>query len=304
MHRTGLCTQMMMQLCSAVQYLHGCGFVHGNISSANVYVATSLRIKLAGFRTSEIVVATSDRRDDGAYVAPRTPNDDVYFLAMCLWELATERPPVMLIPDATTSSAQSSYEKPPLVYKSGGGFSGGGGHGGGGGSGGAGAGGGGSGGSFAIVGGVSQFRKADAARLPRDGSPWAALRTAHQAVRNHQDNVDAANQAMEEVGLMPQLAELIVRCWVPDGELLQPTPTPTELADMVVHSIALGGVFLAKSDSQLPTAAHQRLFGSWSSDSSGAAAQQQQQQRGRKSDRKVRHWVFLLRALLLIVFEF
>jgi serine/threonine protein kinase len=37
---------MMMQLCSAVRYLHACGFVHGDISSANVLVASTLRIKV------------------------------------------------------------------------------------------------------------------------------------------------------------------------------------------------------------------------------------------------------------------
>lgn len=86
---------------SAVRYLHACGFVHGDISSANVLVASTQRIKLAGFRAAEISAAGSakcaPRRDD-ADAAKALPDADVYALAMCLWELATVRPPMPIAP--------------------------------------------------------------------------------------------------------------------------------------------------------------------------------------------------------------
>ena len=224
--------------------------MHGDISSANVLVASTQRIKLAGFRAAEISAAGSakcaPRRDD-ADAAKALPDADVYALAMCLWELATVRPPMPIAPLAMHQRSLSP-------------------------------------GDDGTAGGLSpwaalRFAQQQVRRNVRfclkscceeknkqhvsfahclfhlvvwtmfvcslcgffharfRATPFRVLRLLSQ-VRDHEANVQAASLAMKECGLSPHISELIVRCWLPETKRCfggpSGQPTPEDLVDAVM----------------------------------------------------------------------
>src|SRR5580704_14565761 len=89
---------MLSPVLDALEYLHGRGFVHGDLKPANI-LATGDHLKLSSDASSRIGASLSVLGRDGAYDPPEasggmlTPAADVWSLGMTLVEVLTQHLP-------------------------------------------------------------------------------------------------------------------------------------------------------------------------------------------------------------------
>jgi eukaryotic-like serine/threonine-protein kinase len=96
--RPSACLELMLQLCSAVEYLHSKGFVHRDLRPENILVTESGQLKIVDFTCMTTVgVATAhDNHGDRVYTSPEVclggscaRASDVYSMGILLHELIT-----------------------------------------------------------------------------------------------------------------------------------------------------------------------------------------------------------------------
>jgi len=92
------CIELMLQLCSAVEYLHSKGFVHRDLRPENVLVTAAGKLKIVDFTcmTPAGVATAHDNHVDRVYTSPEVylggscaRASDVYSMGVLLHELVT-----------------------------------------------------------------------------------------------------------------------------------------------------------------------------------------------------------------------
>lgn len=85
-----------LDVCRALHFLHGKGWVHGDVRPANIFLGDDSRVRLAGLGLKRIVHAEQMSIEQAGYAAPEiatgqqpTEQSDVYSLALTLLEMIT-----------------------------------------------------------------------------------------------------------------------------------------------------------------------------------------------------------------------
>ena len=85
-----------LDVCRALHFLHGKGWVHGDVRPANVFLGDDGRVRLAGLRLKRMANAQQLSVEQANYAAPEialgeqpSPQSDVYSLAVTLLETIT-----------------------------------------------------------------------------------------------------------------------------------------------------------------------------------------------------------------------
>lgn len=85
-----------LDVCRALHFLHGRGWVHGDVRPANIFLGDDSRVRLAGLGLKRIVHAEQMSIEQAGYAAPEiatgqqpTEQSDVYSLALTLLEMIT-----------------------------------------------------------------------------------------------------------------------------------------------------------------------------------------------------------------------
>ena len=116
--------RIAVAICNALEYIHGCGIVHGNLRPENVLIGTGDSIKLIEFSGA---AKTKARRltltkiaqiaGESDYVSPEEvvgkrgdARSDIYALGMILYEMLTGRQP---FPQHDPSDRLLNYPVPP-----------------------------------------------------------------------------------------------------------------------------------------------------------------------------------------------
>ena len=85
-----------LDVCRALHFLHGKGWVHGDVRPANIFLGDDSRVRLAGLGLKRIVHSEQMSIEQASYAAPEiatgqqpTEQSDVYSLALTLLEMIT-----------------------------------------------------------------------------------------------------------------------------------------------------------------------------------------------------------------------
>ena len=85
-----------LDVCRALHFLHGKGWVHGDLRPANIFLGDDSRVRLAGLGLKRVVHSEQMSIEQASYAAPEiavgqqpTEQSDVYSLALTLLELIT-----------------------------------------------------------------------------------------------------------------------------------------------------------------------------------------------------------------------
>jgi serine/threonine-protein kinase len=85
-----------LDVCRALHFLHGKGWVHGDVRPANIFLGDDSRVRLAGLGLKRVVHSERMSIEQASYVAPEiatgqqpTEQSDVYSLALTLLEMIT-----------------------------------------------------------------------------------------------------------------------------------------------------------------------------------------------------------------------
>jgi serine/threonine-protein kinase len=85
-----------LDVCRALHFLHGKGWVHGDVRPANIFLGDDLRVRLAGLGLKRVVNSEQMSIEQASYAAPEiatgqqpTEQSDVYSLALTLLEMIT-----------------------------------------------------------------------------------------------------------------------------------------------------------------------------------------------------------------------
>ena len=85
-----------LDVCRALHFLHGKGWVHGDVRPANIFLGEDLRVRLAGLGLKRVVHSEQMSIEQASYAAPEiatgqqpTEQSDVYSLALTLLEMIT-----------------------------------------------------------------------------------------------------------------------------------------------------------------------------------------------------------------------
>ena len=85
-----------IDICRALHFLHGKGWVHGDVRPANIFLGDDSRVRLAGLGLKRIVHSENMSIEQASYAAPEiatgqqpTEQSDVYSLALTLLEMIT-----------------------------------------------------------------------------------------------------------------------------------------------------------------------------------------------------------------------
>lgn len=85
-----------LDVCRALHFLHGKGWVHGDLRPANIFLGDDSRVRLAGLGLKRIVHSEQMSIEQASYAAPEiatgqqpTEQSDVYSLALTLLEMIT-----------------------------------------------------------------------------------------------------------------------------------------------------------------------------------------------------------------------
>ena len=85
-----------LDVCRALHFLHGKGWVHGDVRPANIFLGDDSRVRLAGLGLKRIVHSERMSIEQASYAAPEiatgqqpTEQSDVYSLALTLLEMIT-----------------------------------------------------------------------------------------------------------------------------------------------------------------------------------------------------------------------
>lgn len=113
-----LLVRRLLPVADALEHVHGLGFVHGDVKSANVLLDGDGGARLVDFGSAQPIggrlptagspYSTSPERLEGA---PATPADDVYAFGVMLYELVSGHPP--FYPDLTPERVRN--EVPPAL---------------------------------------------------------------------------------------------------------------------------------------------------------------------------------------------
>ena len=85
-----------LDVCRALHFLHGKGWVHGDVRPANIFLGDDSRVRLAGLGLKRVVHSERMSLEQASYAAPEiatgqqpTEQSDVYSLALTLLEMIT-----------------------------------------------------------------------------------------------------------------------------------------------------------------------------------------------------------------------
>ncbi|MEY4873519.1 MAG: hypothetical protein RJB41_221 [Actinomycetota bacterium] len=85
-----------LDVCRALHFLHGKGWVHGDVRPANIFLGDDSRVRLAGLGLKRLVHSEQMSIEQASYAAPEiatgqqpTEQSDVYSLALTLLEMIT-----------------------------------------------------------------------------------------------------------------------------------------------------------------------------------------------------------------------
>ena len=85
-----------LDVCRALHFLHGKGWVHGDVRPANIFLGDDSRVRLAGLGLKRLVHSEQMSVEQASYAAPEiatgqqpTEQSDVYSLALTLLEMIT-----------------------------------------------------------------------------------------------------------------------------------------------------------------------------------------------------------------------
>jgi serine/threonine-protein kinase len=85
-----------LDVCRALHFLHGKGWVHGDVRPANIFLGDDSRVRLAGLGLKRVVHSERMSIEQASYAAPEiatgqqpTEQSDVYSLALTLLEMIT-----------------------------------------------------------------------------------------------------------------------------------------------------------------------------------------------------------------------
>ena len=85
-----------LDVCRALHFLHGKGWVHGDVRPANIFLGDDSRVRLAGLGLKRVVNSEQMSIEQASYAAPEiatgqqpTEQSDVYSLALTLLEMIT-----------------------------------------------------------------------------------------------------------------------------------------------------------------------------------------------------------------------
>jgi serine/threonine-protein kinase len=85
-----------LDVCRALHFLHGKGWVHGDVRPANIFLGDDSRVRLAGLGLKRVVHSEQMSIEQASYAAPEiatgqqpTEQSDVYSLALTLLEMIT-----------------------------------------------------------------------------------------------------------------------------------------------------------------------------------------------------------------------
>ncbi|MDA0298316.1 MAG: PASTA domain-containing protein [Actinobacteria bacterium] len=85
-----------LDVCRALHFLHGKGWVHGDLRPANIFLGDDSRVRLAGLGLKRVVHSEQMSIEQASYAAPEiatgqqpTEQSDVYSLALTLLEMIT-----------------------------------------------------------------------------------------------------------------------------------------------------------------------------------------------------------------------
>jgi len=85
-----------LDVCRALHFLHGKGWVHGDLRPANIFLGDDSRVRLAGLGLKRLVHSEQMSIEQASYAAPEiasgqqpTEQSDVYSLALTLLEMIT-----------------------------------------------------------------------------------------------------------------------------------------------------------------------------------------------------------------------
>lgn len=102
-----------LDICRALNFVHGKGLVHGDVRPANVFIGDDLRVRLGGLGIKRAVVAAQLSLEQSRFAAPEiglgeapTELSDVYSLAMTLVEAITGEVPFTAESAALTLAAR------------------------------------------------------------------------------------------------------------------------------------------------------------------------------------------------------
>ncbi|KRO53576.1 MAG: PASTA domain-containing protein [Ilumatobacteraceae bacterium] len=102
-----------LDVCRALHFLHGKGWVHGDVRPANIFLGEDSRVRLAGLGLKRVVHSEKMSIERSSYAAPEiakgqqpTEQSDVYSLALTLLEMITGRLPFVGDTAAITLAAR------------------------------------------------------------------------------------------------------------------------------------------------------------------------------------------------------
>ena len=102
-----------LDVCRALHFLHGKGWVHGDVRPANIFLGDDSRVRLAGLGLKRVVHSEQMSIEQASYAAPEiatgqqpTEQSDVYSLALTLLEMITGTVPFVGDTAAITLAAR------------------------------------------------------------------------------------------------------------------------------------------------------------------------------------------------------